>query len=75
MKAQEVKAVTTFCQVHDPGLRRLGLKAQAREDRRQRSQRAIGFPAVLAHRDEIIGVADHHSRAACLPLPIKPVQV
>src|SRR5215218_2219962 len=75
MEAQEVQALTTFGQVHDPGLRELGLKAQARKDRLQRLKGVIGFPAVLAHRHEIVGITDQHPNARRLPLPVEPVKV
>jgi hypothetical protein len=61
MKAKEVQPFASFREVNDPRLRRLGLKAQSCEDHRQRIQRAVGLPAVLAHHHEIVGLC----RASC----------
>jgi len=57
--------LASFREVNDPRLHRLGRKAQSGEHRRQRIQRADGLPAVLAHHDEIVGVA-HQDPVACV---------
>jgi hypothetical protein len=75
MKAKEVQPFASFREVNDPGLHRLGRKAQPGEDRRQRIQRADNLPAVLAHHDEIVGVAHQDPVARVLPSPVEPVQV
>ena len=57
VEAEEVEPLASFPQVHDPRLGLLGLEAQVGQDRRERPKGGLGFPAGLAHRDEIIGVA------------------
>src|SRR5512142_3183605 len=75
MKAEEIHALTTFLEVHDPCLGRLELKAKLGQDRRQRSEGAFGLLSAVAERQQIVRVADQHAGTAVRPLPVEPVQV
>jgi hypothetical protein len=70
MKAQKVQARTVLGQMHDPGLGGLGLKAHARQRRRDHHEGILGFASGLAHHHEIVGVTDEHPDAMCLPFPV-----
>jgi hypothetical protein len=50
-------------------------RTQFGEDRRQRHKSAFGFPAGLAHHQQVIRVADECSAPARLPCPVEPVQI
>ena len=74
MKAEEVHALASLLEVHDPGLGRLELKAQLRQDRRAPESR-LGLLGVFC-----TSPADHprnepESMSARLPMPVEPVQV
>jgi hypothetical protein len=70
VKAEEVHALPTFPKVHDPRLRGLELKTELGQDRRQRIECAFGLRPRLAHGQQIIRVADQHTRATVCPLPV-----
>jgi hypothetical protein len=75
VKAEKVKALPTFCQMHDPRLGTLQLKAKLGQDRCERNECAFGFLPGSAHGQQIIRVADQHAGAAVCPLSVEPVQV
>ena len=75
VEAEEVQPLTTFCQVHDPRLSLLELKAKLGQNRRQRSECAFGLLPGSADGQQIIRVAHQHACAAVCPLPVEPVQV
>ena len=75
MEAEEIHALASFSQVHDPRLRRLELKAHLGEDRGERLKGALGFPSGRAYRQQIVCVAQKYPVSALGPLPVEPVQI
>jgi hypothetical protein len=54
VKAEKVQALPTFCQVHDPRLGVLELKAKLGQDRRERGERPFGLLPGLTQGQQII---------------------
>ncbi|MGB3952888.1 MAG: hypothetical protein WBK99_07115 [Solirubrobacterales bacterium] len=75
MKAEKVKTLSAFSQVHDPRLGLLEFKAHLDEELLERIQSALRLAPRLAHHYEIVGVATQCANSARLPLPVEPVEV
>ena len=75
METEEIDALASFSQMHDPRLGRLELQAQFGQDRGERLDGALGLLSGRADRQQIIGVANQGPVSACLPLPVEPVEV
>ena len=75
VEGEEVEALASFPQVHDPRLRLLRLKPKLREECPERGKRAPGLRLRPAHHHEIVGVADKDTVPARLPVAVEPVQV
>jgi hypothetical protein len=75
MEAEEVEALASFPQLHDPRLGLFRLKPELGQKRPEHAERAPGFGLRPAHHHEIVGVADEHTVPTCLPCPVEPVQV
>ena len=71
MEAEKVQPLTTFAQLHDPGLGVLEREPQFREDLAQRHKGALGLRSGPAHHDHIVRVADQNPGSALGPLPVK----
>ncbi len=56
MEAEEINALASFSQMHDPRLVRLELQAQFGQDRGERLKSAFGLLFGLADRQQIIGL-------------------
>jgi hypothetical protein len=54
VEAEEVQALPTLLQVHDPCLGLLESKPQLGEDHRERRKRPFGFLPTVAERQQII---------------------
>ncbi len=75
LEAEEVKALASFAQVHDPRLGLLGSQPKRSQDDPQRVERVTSIVLAVAHHDEIVGVADQRAAPASPPGPVEPVQV
>ena len=75
MEAEEINALASLLQVHDPRLGVLELKAQLRPDQPQRRKRRLGLRPRSAHRQQIVREPNENSVSPVCPLPVKPVQV
>src|SRR6266508_6873795 len=64
MEAEEVEALASFPQMHDPRLGLLRLKAELGQDRPERRKRLSGLRFRPAHHDKIVRVAAEHAVAA-----------
>jgi len=73
MEAEEINALASLLQVHDPCLGVLELKAQLRQDQPQRRKRRFGLLPRSAHRQQIVCETDENPLPALRPLPVKPV--
>jgi hypothetical protein len=54
MEAEEVNALASFSQVHDPCLGLLELKPQLGQDHRERPKGVLGLPLGVADRQQIV---------------------
>src|SRR6476646_4327259 len=75
MEAEEVNALASLLQVHDPGLGVLELEPKLAKDLPQRRERRLALRPRLAHRQQIIREPDKNPVPALRPLPVKPMQV
>ena len=75
VEAEEIDALASLLQVHDPRLGVLELKAQLGQDQPQRRERRFGLLPRSAHRQQIIRVTHQNPVPALRPLPVKPVQI
>ena len=75
VKAEEVHSLASLLEVHDPRLGRFEFESHLGQDRRECHQGILGFPLGLAQRQQIIRIAQQQPVPACLPFPVKPVQV
>src|SRR5215207_7229232 len=75
MEAEEIKALASFAQVHDPGLGLLELEAHLGQDGRERRKGVLGLALAVTQHDQVIREADQHPFPARRPLPVEPVQI
>src|ERR1019366_682256 len=75
METEEINALASLLQVHDPCLSVLELKAQLRQDQPQRRKRRLGLLPRPAHRQQIIRETNETPMPARRPLPVKPMQI
>ena len=75
VEAEEVNALASLLQVHDPGLGVLELEPKLAQDLPQRQKRRVGLRPCPAHRQQIIREPDQNPVPALRPLPVKPMQV
>ena len=73
MEAEEINALASLLQVHDPGLGVLELEPKLTQDLPQRRKRRFGLRPRLAHRQQIIREPDKNPVPAICPLPVKPM--
>ena len=70
VEAEEIEALASLAQVHNPRLRLVGLEPKLREQRPERCKRAPSLALGPTDHDEIVGVTDEHTLPACLPPPV-----
>jgi hypothetical protein len=75
MEAEEVNALASLLEVHDPGLGVLELKPKLAEDQPHRGECRFGLLLRPAHHDQIVREPDQDSLPALGPLPVEPVQI